>query len=350
MISPVITADHKRIERIAGVGSWTMDLATGQAEWSAQACRIYGFDENDNKHSYQEWEAFVHPNDVAQVREILCLADIQKNSCSFQHRIINRRLEVRDINTSFEYVKDEIDCATCLVGVVQDITDLVKIKSNFSRSEENMQLVFNLIPLSVYARRRNGDYLFGNHVFLAHYGITAEQLKGKNLADFVTVPEELAELRRQDAMVFDSGKKLMVTEFKQKNASGKVTYWRILKIPFIPVGESEMAMLGIAEDITLEKERIDKIVAYSSAIKERNKQLEDFSFKVSHELRGPLTIILGIAHVADLITPSSDQLSFFLDGVKSSVIEMDKVVRELNELIGERPSPFLPDEENILQA
>lgn len=344
MQTPHPSPDNNRIERIAGVGSWTMDLATGMAEWSAEACRIYGYEAQDNKHDFLEWEAFIHPDDIAQVRETLATAVVQKTSCSFQHRIINRQNDIRHILTSFEYVKDDAGCATCLVGVVQDVTDLVRIKSNFSRSEENLKFVFDLIPVSVYARRRNGDYIFGNHVFLSHYGITAEQLKGKNLTDLVSEPDEVAELRRQDAMVFDSGKKLMVTEFKQKNANGKVTYWRILKIPFKPVGETDMAMLGIAEDITLEKERIDKIMSYSSAIKERNQQLEDFSFKVSHELRGPLTTILGIAHVADLITPTSEQLTFFLDGVKSSVIKMDMVVRELNDLVGERPAPVLTDD------
>jgi PAS domain S-box-containing protein len=233
---------------------------------------------------------------------------------------------------------DDSGTATRIFGVAQDVTDIVNIKNKFLRSEENLKLLFDLIPLSIYARKKNGDYIFGNHIFLGHYGITAEELIGKNLKDFAT-PEEQEELKLQDAQVFESGKNLFVSEFKQKNRTGKLTYWRILKIPFVPIGETDMAMLGIAEDITLEKERVNRIIAYSSAINERNKQLEDFSYKVSHDLRGPLSTIMGIAQVIDFINLSKEEQNYFMNGIKEAVKKMDLVVHELNELVSERPQP-----------
>ena len=331
-MSPLQT-NQKKIERIAHVGSWHLDFATGISTWSAETCKIYGIDEHDTIHSYEDLEARIHPEDRDKVKNIVADIRQSKSSSGVQHRILLSNGSIREVYSSIECIVDEQGRATGLFGVAQDVTDIVRTKNDLSRSEENMKLIFDLIPLSIYVRRANGDYIFGNHIFLAHYGITAEELKGKNLKDFIKVPEELVELRRQDALVLASEDKLFVTEFHQKNHEGKSTYWRILKIPFIPVGETEMAILGIAEDVTMEKERVNKIVEYSETITERNRQLEQFSFKVSHELRGPLTTIMSVSEVVDKMNLTNEELSLFVEGIRNSVSKMDSVIHELNEIV-----------------
>lgn len=322
------------IERIAKVGSWQLDFSTGILVWSAEACRIYGLEEDDTQHTYKEWESYIHPDDLESVKSSLANSLHSWSNSSIQHRIVLKNGQTKELFLTFEYVFGEQGRATSVLGVAQDITEIVKTRTALRQSEDNLKLIFDLVPLSIYARRANGDYIFANQIFLNHYGINAEDLAGKNLKDLIKVPEELAELRRQDAEVLASNERLLVCEFKQKNSVGKTTYWRILKMPFVPVGETERAILGIAEDVTLERERVQNLVQYSETISTRNKQLEDFSFKISHDLRGPLSTIMNVMEVVDKIKLTNEELSLFVAGIRTSVTKMDDVIMALNEIVG----------------
>jgi PAS domain S-box-containing protein len=201
------------------------------------------------------------------------------------------------------------------------------------RSETMLKMILDLIPLSIYARYENGDYIFGNHVFLNHYGITAEDLKNKNLRDYVRSPEEFEILTMQDQHVITSGEKLFVSEFKQADHEGMIKSWRIIKVPFTFEGQERKAILGIAENITERKKYEEEIIDMSNTIAARNRDLEKFSFLVSHELRGPLTNIMGFSELVDNMHLEQADISTFLAGIKDFLTKLDTIIRVLNDLI-----------------
>lgn len=319
-------------QRLARFGSWELDLTTGISVWSEEACRIHGLEVTNNVHNYDDWEAMVHPHDLASVRASLDIVRQNQSSATFDCRIVRPDGGVRHIHciVECEYAQDNI--LTGIYGVTQDVTETLKAKTDLTTTEHNLQLILDLIPLSIYARQANGDYIFGNHVFLSHYGITAEELVGKNLRDFVRSESEFQELSAQDYLVLSSGKKLVVSEFRQKDHSGADTVWRITKIPFIPKGQSDAAVLGIAEDITTQKQKEQNILHMSEVILAINQELEQFSMMVSHDLRGPLSTIMGVSQVIDSIHLSQDDLSVFISGVRSAVSRLDEIVTRLNEI------------------
>lgn len=330
---PQTKINLRAIENAAHVGSWNLDFSTGIAVWSEEACRIYGYSSDDCRHTYSEWESFVHPDDLPGLK--LYIENAQKSGQKFsvQHRIILRDGTIKEIFSTVEYLLNDEGQPTGLLGVVQDVTEIVKTRNALRQSEENVQLIFDLLPVSIYARRANGDYIFGNKLFLEHYGLSAAELKKKNIRDVVTDEAELTELLRQDAAVLASNEQLYVSDFKQKNTEGKLIHWRLVKIPFIPVGETDTAILGIAEDVTLENERIDALIHHSEIIAMRNKQLEDFSFRISHELRGPLTTIMSVIQIVDRVNVSPEDMKSFVVEMNNAAAKMDAVIRKLNEIL-----------------
>lgn len=319
-------------QRLARFGSWELDLSTGVSVWSEEACRIHGLEVTNNVHSYDDWEAMVHPDDLASVRTCLGIVRQNQSSATFDCRIVRPDGGVRHIHCIVECEYAQDNTLTGIYGVTQDVTETLKAKTDLTTTEHNLQLILDLIPLSIYARQANGDYIFGNHVFLSHYGITAEELVGKNLRDFVRSEAEYLELHAQDQLVLSSGKKLVVSDFRQKDHHGVEKVWRIIKIPYIPKGKTEHAVLGIAEDITTQKQKEESIIQMSDVILARNKELEDFSMMVSHDLRGPLSTIMGVSEVIDSIHLSQDDLSVFISGIRSAISRLDQIVTRLNEI------------------
>ncbi|MBL7692431.1 MAG: PAS domain S-box protein [Flavipsychrobacter sp.] len=319
-------------QRLARFGSWELDLSTGISVWSEEACRIHGLEVTNNVHNYDEWEAMVHPDDLSSVRGSIEFIRNNQTSVTFDCRIVRPDGEVRNIHCIVECEYTPENTLAGIYGVTQDVTESLKATKDLKTTEVNLQLILDLIPLSIYARQSNGDYIFGNHVFLGHYGITAEQLRGKNLRDFVRSEAEYLELSAQDQLVLSSGKKLIVSDFRQKDHHGVEKIWRIIKIPYIPKGQTEHAVLGIAEDITTQKQKEENILQMSEVILERNKELEQFSMMVSHDLRGPLATIMGVSDVIDGVHLTQDDLSVFIGGIRTALMRLDEIVRRLNDI------------------
>ena len=77
----------KQAQKIAHLGSWVLDFQSGIITWSEEACRIHGLSPQENKHTYQTWLSFIHPEDLDYVMETNKEAEATLSNSSFNHRI-----------------------------------------------------------------------------------------------------------------------------------------------------------------------------------------------------------------------------------------------------------------------
>jgi len=68
----------KQAQAIAHIGSWEKNISTGNELWSEETCRIYGLPETENKHTYESWKSFIHPEDMDDVMKIVKEAQKRK--------------------------------------------------------------------------------------------------------------------------------------------------------------------------------------------------------------------------------------------------------------------------------
>lgn len=66
---------------------------------------------------------------------------------------------------------------------------------------------------------------------------------------------------------------------------------------------------------------------------QRNKNMEQFSYMVSHNLRAPLTNILGLTEVLKLKNLNEEELSKVMSGVYSAAVRLDEVIKDMNEIL-----------------
>ena len=70
------------------------------------------------------------------------------------------------------------------------------------------------------------------------------------------------------------------------------------------------------------------LVNANSELQNHNKRLEQFAFVVSHNLRGPMTRILGLASIFDYTT-TREETTDIVKKVKQSAEELDQVIKDL---------------------
>lgn len=309
-------------QAIAHVGSWELDFNTGLALWSDEALRIYGLTPEENHQTYESWLSFIHPDDLDYV-----IAEIEKSQANLSrsnlyHRIIRKDGVIKHLYSTTEFdFKDGKPVG--VHGVCHDITNIRISEEAREQADANLLLIIDLIPQSIFVRTLDGRYLFVNKTFAAAYGLSPEALMEKSDKGEIITDEIFLE---QDREVINTGMAKTIPELKYTGPDGNTRVFYELKVPYNIPGKNEKAVLGVVLDITEQR-------AVNANLMQRNKDLEQFSYIISHNLRAPVANILGLAEVLQNTDVIADDERAILKKIKFSVKRLDRVINDLNYIL-----------------
>jgi len=187
----------------------------------------------------------------------------------------------------------------------------------------------DLIPQSIFVKNFDGKYVFVNKSFAALYGLTTKELMQQPVNKELTIKKEKSIFLKQDQEVILTGVTKIIPELKFTGPDGKVHFFHTTKVPYILAGENEKLMLGIALDITAQKSAESERTKMIEDIIQRNNDLEQFSYIVSHNLRAPIANILGITTlIKSLQLDMTGQK--LIQVLETSTKKLDTVVKDLN--------------------
>jgi PAS domain S-box-containing protein len=125
-------------QRLANVGNWERDVATGTVRWSDQMYRIFGLPD-DTPPVFQTFLSLVHPKDLGIISEAEKRALAATAPIVVEYRIIRPDGEVRFIRSISEGVKDEQGAPVRFVGTDQDVTEQVRATELLRESEARLK-------------------------------------------------------------------------------------------------------------------------------------------------------------------------------------------------------------------
>jgi len=145
------------------------------------------------------------------------------------------------------------DNPNCLLGVSLDITERIKAEESTLASKKMLDDVLNTIPVRVFWKDLEGNYLGCNQLFANDAGRKKpEDLIGDN--DFNMGWVEQAELyRNDDKLVIETGTPKINYEEPQSTPEGNTIWLRTSKFPLRDKEGLIYGVLGTYEDITKQK-------------------------------------------------------------------------------------------------
>ncbi|MCK4700583.1 MAG: PAS domain-containing protein, partial [Bacteroidales bacterium] len=257
-----------------------------------------------------------------------------------------------------------------LVVIGHDITERKQAEESLIKSEKQYRSLIDALPQYIYFLDKNLRYVAANKAYCEEYSIDQEEIIGKTSKDFS--PEKLAEkYMASDREVIETGKVKEYTE-KSKSTGNEDKWVQVVKVPVKDNNGNVDGMLGVYWDITdlrqseeelakhgqhledLVKERTAELEGSQKALSflledvndaredvertnkkliEANKELESFSYSVSHDLKAPLRAIDGYANaiMEDYYEKLDNEGKELLNLIHKNVKNMDQLIKDLLE-------------------
>lgn len=326
-------ADLEAAQRIAKLGSWSLDIATGHVHWSRELYSMFDLDPDKPPPDFQEHGRLFTAESWEQLSA--AIARLQNSGTPYElelesvlpdgsHRWMFARGEAaRDISGRIIILR----------GIAADITERKIAEQSLIASRELLRSIVEHAPVRIFWKDKQLRYLGCNSAFARDAGLSGpEDVIGKD--DFQLAWRKQAEqYRADDRQVMDSGLPKLGIEEPQTTADGSLAWLRTSKVPLRDKDGQVFGMLGVYDDITSEKQaalQIRQLTHLYAALSEVNSAVinssnrEDLFRRVCEVVveQGELDMAwIGITDAAGRIVPVASHGNGleYLDGIQITV-------------------------------
>ena len=169
----------KQAQSIAHVGSWDLNLATGEIQWSDELHRIFGIPPEDFIPSVETYNDLIHPDDRDIMQASMSALIAGEKPGAVEWRCIRPDGTCRYIYGQGELILDAEGRPSHLSGTAQDITER-------KQAEENLlitQFVSDHAPDSIFWIDAQARIVYVNEEACRERGYTREELLGMFIPD-----------------------------------------------------------------------------------------------------------------------------------------------------------------------
>ena len=128
------------VERVAGIGSWRVDLLDNKLYWSDHIFTIHGVTRETYEPDLESAIGFYHPDDLERVNKAVNNAIAKKENFEFELRIIRADDAIRWVHSKGECELNEEGDVVAVNGIFQDITDRYLLSKRLEESEERFSM------------------------------------------------------------------------------------------------------------------------------------------------------------------------------------------------------------------
>jgi PAS domain S-box-containing protein len=215
-----------------------------------------------------------------------------------------------------------------------------RAESALSESETRFRILFEWAPLGYQSLDSEGIILDVNHAWLNMLGYKKDEVIGRWFGDFISNDEDEPfcrsfEILKRENIIND---KILKLQHKTGDVriillNGKIAYDDNLKFKqthcILHDITEKMKAEELLKQINIELE--DRVAERTALLEKANKELDSFSYSVSHDLRSPLRHITGFIEMFRLEAGDmlNDKAKHYMDVIDESARKMSQLIDDL---------------------
>ena len=304
-------------ERLAGVGHWRFDLASGEIEWSDELYEIHGVTRDTFDPQLGSTLSFYSPADQDYVQSLMATAVNTGTGYAFEIPLRREDGQTRDVVCRAVCEFDDEGKVVALMGVFQDISERKTQERALATSEAHYRLLADNARDLIMQYDLRGRITYVSPSVTEVTGYSMSDLIGRPALDFVN-PEDRREVEiTVAAQVVSQGKAAYrQVEYRGMRKDGREIW--LEATPTVMLDPHTGQMCGIADairDITARKQLERDLRDARAEAEAATAVKSEFLANMSHELRTPLTSIIGFTGLISAQPELSDVSRGFVDRV-----------------------------------
>jgi PAS domain S-box-containing protein len=314
-------------QEVAHVGSWEWDIAADVVTWSDELFRIFGYEPQAMKVTYDAYMSCVHPADRQLVSSVIGRALEDHQAFDYDYRFQRPDGSVGWINSKGRVIL-VVGRPVKMTGTCLDVT-------NHKRAERRLQRVFEFAPEGVGLVSQDGRVLLANSRFEGMFGYDRGELFGRPIESLLP-GLDLAEVASSDAAAIDlerTARRADRTMFPADVSLGSLE------------AEDGIQTIAVVRDVT-ERKRAEETLRRAFAREREASALlaeardealrasrakSDFLANMSHEIRTPMNGVIGMTEL--LLHTSLDPVQRdYAETVQSSGAALLRLIDDILDL------------------
>ena len=312
------------------------------------------FDKNSIKSFADLISGKIHPDDIAKLSAAYNESNVTGKPFDLNLRILNKEnnyewmrlisrpqlLKNGDIFRScFLIENNEAEAyklkEKLLIDTLSEQNEkLEKANIKILKSRENYRKIMDAIPKPIFLKCANGQFVYVNTEFCKFHG-KSDINDFLELSCYDLLPKKFhSQVRQQDQKTLESGNPTWSYNFEFSDHTNKIRYFDIVKSLYQEANEDQPLILAVMIETTQKREAEIERQVYIDDLLRQNRDLEQFSYIVSHNLRGSVANIIGIARylqIQDAFNqPESHTMRRMIDGLGISATKLDSVIKDLD--------------------
>ncbi len=207
------------------------------------------------------------------------------------------------------------------------------MQKSLRQSQSNLRQIVDLIPQSIFVKDYHNKFLFVNKSFAELYGLSPKQIVNKYTHEIAGNNFDASLFLEMEQEVIRTGVTKILPECAFIDHMGRKRIFYTVKVPYLHSGKNEKAILSIVMDITDQKKAEEERNEMIAHMVSRTKDLEQFSYIVSHNLRSPVSNIIGISDLLLMDQRDKMEENGLIPMLSNSAIKLDTVIKDLNTIL-----------------
>ena len=276
------------------------------------------------------WWQNIHPDDLQRA------IDFEKNVLEGDGSQWESEYRIKKADGTYALVldrgfsiKDENDKIIRWVGAMQDITLKKQEEERIKLFETVVQNTTQAVIIRDAKRLSTGGYpiLYVNEAFTNMTGYSFDEIKGKSLK-FLIGPntDENERVKLREAMESGIPARMEVINYKKNGEQ----FWAAISVfPVFSKNDEMTHWVSIQRDVTLRKNAEQEKEHLINELIHNNKELKQFSYITTHNLRAPLTNLLSICRLIDTAKIEDTRIQNLVEGFKQSTALLNETLNDL---------------------